>query len=300
MELIKINIDRDLCNGCGLCVPVCPREIMSMSDKLSVGDSTLCIGCGHCAASCPQMAIDISFIDAGALNFTTLDVDKNWLKPGMFDAASLINLMSSRRSCRKFSDEPVKRDLLNDLVKVGMTAPSGSNAQQWTFTILPSAQAVSKLGTKVSDFYRKLNNLASKRSLRFLSRLFAKDVLGKYYRDYYEFVEQALHEYDVMGKDKLFYNAPAAILVGAKAQSSTPCEDALLATQNILLAAHAAGLGTCLIGFAVEAIKNDKEIRKSIGLGKGENIYAVIVVGKSKEKYQRTAGRQKVEPRYYE
>ncbi len=300
MEPIKIKIDRDLCNGCGLCIPVCPREIMSMADELAVGDSTLCIGCGHCAASCPQKAIDISFIDADGLKFETLNVDKTWLKPGKFDAASLVNLMSSRRSCRKFSDESVERDLLKDLVKAGMTAPSGSNTQQWTFTILPTAQAVEKLGSKISGFFRKLNNLASKRSVRFLSRLFAKDVLGKYYRDYYEFVEQALHDYDVDGKDMLFHQAPAAILVGAKTGSATPCEDALLATQNILLAAHAAGLGTCLIGFAVEAIKNDKGIRKNLGLEKGEKIYAVIVIGKSKEKYQRTAGRRKVEPRYYE
>ena len=38
--------------------------------------------------------------------------------------------------------------------------------------------------------------------------------------------------------------------------ASSPKEDALLASQNILLAAHAMGLGTCLIGFAVGGTTN--------------------------------------------
>lgn len=42
-----------------------------------------------------------------------------------------------------------------------------------------------------------------------------------------------------------------AIHVGG---ASTATEDALLAAENILLAAHALGYGTCLIGFAVAAM----------------------------------------------
>ena len=57
--------------------------------------------------------------------------------------------------------------------------------------------------------------------------------------------------------DRLFHGAAAAILVTGRRQASCPAEDALLATQNILLAAHAMGLGSCLIGFAVEAMRRD-------------------------------------------
>jgi nitroreductase len=79
-----------------------------------------------------------------------------------------------------------------------------------------------------------------------------------------------------------------------------PGEDALLATQNILLAAHSMGLGSCLIGYAVAAMKKDPSIQRSIGIPAEEEIHAVIALGYPDEVYQRVAGRKKVTPRYFE
>jgi len=53
----------------------------------------------------------------------------------------------------------------------------------------------------------------------------------------------------------------AAVIVVGSNRGSCPAEDALLATQNILLGAHALGLGTCLIGFAVSAMQKDVRIK---------------------------------------
>lgn len=75
-------------------------------------------------------------------------------------------------------------------------------------------------------------------------------------------------------------------------------EDALLASQNILLAAHSLGLGSCMIGFAVEAIKRDKQIRKLLQIPDDESVYAVIALGYPAERYQRTGLRKKTAPRY--
>ena len=74
----------------------------------------------------------------------------------------------------------------------------------------------------------------------------------------------------------------------------------MLATQNILLAAHTMGLGSCLIGYAVAAMKKDPSIQQSIGIPLEEEIHAVIALGYPDEAYQRVAGRKKVLPRYYE
>ncbi len=41
--------------------------------------------------------------------------------------------MATRRSCRFFSDEPVARDLIEKLVAVGHSAPSGANRKPWRF-----------------------------------------------------------------------------------------------------------------------------------------------------------------------
>jgi len=90
------------------------------------------------------------------------------------------------------------------------------------------------------------------------------------------------------------------ITFGSKPESSCPAEDALLATQNILLAAHIMGLGTCLIGYAVAAMRRDSSIQRSLGIPAEEEIHAVIALGYTDELYQRIAGRKKVIPRYFE
>ncbi len=41
--------------------------------------------------------------------------------------------MSARRSCRFFSDEPVPRDLIESLIAIAHSAPSGANRKPWRF-----------------------------------------------------------------------------------------------------------------------------------------------------------------------
>jgi nitroreductase len=188
--------------------------------------------------------------------------------------------------------------VLEDLVKIGTTAPSGTNSQLWTFTILDSRKEVIILGEHVARFFHKLNRMAEKTWLRFFSKMFAGGALGKYYRRYYESVRKGLLLWDREGVDTLFHGAVAAILVGGRKSASSPMEDGLLASQNILLAAHSYGLGSCMIGFAVEAIKRDKQIRKILQIPEGEAVYAVIGLGYPAEKYTKTAFRRKIEPRY--
>ncbi|MCX6097992.1 MAG: 4Fe-4S binding protein [Caldiserica bacterium] len=47
-----------LCNQCGVCLPVCPVEAISVDAKgVYVIDDSMCIDCGACVDSCPQQAI---------------------------------------------------------------------------------------------------------------------------------------------------------------------------------------------------------------------------------------------------
>jgi nitroreductase/NAD-dependent dihydropyrimidine dehydrogenase PreA subunit len=297
---VATKIEEERCTGCALCVAVCPSKTLDLIDgKASVaGDHSM--HCDHCAAVCPTGAVTVEGVADDALTLATVENREAWLPWGDFDTAELVRLMRSRRSCRTFSKKPVDRGILDDLVKTGITAPSGTNSQLWTFTILPSRAAVKALGDGAARFYRRLNAMAEKRSLRFLSWLFMKDILGKYYREYYESVHEALTQWEETGADRLFHGATAAILVGMKPGASTPCEDALLASQNILLAAHAMGLGSCLIGFVVEAMKRDPGIKKILHIPREERIYAVIALGYSTTRFRKAAGRKQVVPRYFE
>jgi nitroreductase len=190
--------------------------------------------------------------------------------------------------------------MLEDLVKIGITAPSGTNSQAWTFTILPTRKAVTSLAGQVASYFRKLNSTAEKTRLRLFLKLTGKGELDAYFHGYYRKVKEALEEWHGTGKDRLFHGSTAAILVGSKPGASCPAEDALLATQNILLAAHSMGLSSCLIGYAVAAMKKEPSIQQSLGIPPEEEIHAVIALGYTDEVYQRTAGRKKATLRYFE
>ena len=103
------------------------------------------------------------------------------------------------------------------------------------------------------------------------------------------------------GKLGLYHGAPTVILIFKDVRGiSNPDLDCGIAGQNMVLAAHSMGLGTCLIGFAVSAMKEDPSIKRFIGIPDEETVYAVIALGYSTEKYRGLAGRRKPVVRVFE
>lgn len=298
---VTTTIDEALCTGCGLCVDVCPSDTITMKGGKAAVTGTESLNCGHCAAVCPAGAVKVAGLDPSISTFKRFEARESWLPHGKGDIRDLVNVMQSRRSCRNFhTDRTVPRDLLEELVKIGISAPSGSNCQLWTFTILPDRAAVEDLARLVARFFERLNRAAEKGWLRKAMKLFGKPELETYYRDYYTSVKEGLQQWEREGTDILFHGAPSAIVVGCRRGASCPAEDALLATQNILLAAHVLGLGTCLIGFAIEAMRRDRSILRRIGVADDEKAYSVIALGYPNEKYRRVAGRKKPLLRWFE
>ncbi|MGD9056159.1 MAG: nitroreductase family protein [Desulfobacterales bacterium] len=293
-------IDAEKCNGCELCVKVCPSNTISMQDGKArvTGDRSL--QCGHCMAVCPVDAVRVDAIDSHSLSFDNFDLKNRWLPHGDFDTDRLVQLMASRRSCRNYTDQVVDRSILEDLVKIGTTAPSSTNCQKWTFTVLPDRSAVNAFGQRIGLFFKKLNRLAEKRLICKALKLIGKPALDNYYREFYQSVKEGLKAYELHERDLLFHGAPALIVVATRPGGSGRMEDALLATQNILLAAHSMGLGTCLIGFAVEAMKYDTTIQQFITIPAEETVCSVIAIGYPDEEYVGLTGRKKVLLRYFE
>ncbi|MFW5730421.1 MAG: 4Fe-4S binding protein [Desulfonatronovibrionaceae bacterium] len=63
---VIVHVNRDRCDGCGLCKDVCPVEALKIINshqrpgkKVALVDPTKCHGCGVCQATCPKEAITL-------------------------------------------------------------------------------------------------------------------------------------------------------------------------------------------------------------------------------------------------
>jgi nitroreductase len=246
---------------------------------------------------CPEAAISVPDIDDGMSELSTINLDNRWLGYGDCDISQLVRVMASRRSCRSFLEKPVEHSLLEDLVKIGAMAPSATNRQSWTFTILPARSSIIPLVNPVCMFYERLNELVSKAWFRLAMTVLRRDAIDFYYRAYLPYLEEKIEFWRNRGQDKFFYEVPAAIMVGSSRDGILVKEDALLATQNMLLAAHGMGLGTCLLGLVAGAMQRKPEIARKAGIPAGESLHTVIAVGYSDQIYRKPAGRKKAEIR---
>lgn len=60
-DVTDLTLDRDLCNGCRMCINVCPHNVFVLSDKKAlIVDKDSCMGCGACKLNCPVNAISVS------------------------------------------------------------------------------------------------------------------------------------------------------------------------------------------------------------------------------------------------
>jgi len=158
-----------------------------------------------------------------------------------------IEAIHTRRSIRKFEDKPVSEEMIEDLLKAAMMAPSARNAQPWHFVIFDEKELLQKVS--------KINKNA------------------------------------YMAAD-----APVAILVCGdldleKSSGYWP-QDCAAAVENMLLAAHAMGLGAVWTGIHPRP-EREKGFRELLDLPANVMPHSMIVIGHPeepagrKDRYQR-------------
>jgi len=65
--MAKVAVDEFFCKGCGLCVTVCPKNLLTTGDKTNVkgyyyavqNNADKCAACSLCAIICPDAAITV-------------------------------------------------------------------------------------------------------------------------------------------------------------------------------------------------------------------------------------------------
>jgi len=61
-----IEVNKELCKGCGLCVSACPKQVLKLADDINTKGYNYatqfkegCIACKMCAEMCPDVAITV-------------------------------------------------------------------------------------------------------------------------------------------------------------------------------------------------------------------------------------------------
>lgn len=80
--------------------------------------------------------------------------------------------MDRRRSVRHFSDKPVPREVIDNIIKTASTAPSGAHKQPWTFCVISEPGLKQKIRKAAEEEeYRNYNSRMSKEWLEDLAPL---------------------------------------------------------------------------------------------------------------------------------
>ena len=59
-NVTTLELDQELCIGCGICEIVCPQRVFAMVDGLTaIQDRDACMECGACAVNCEVEAITV-------------------------------------------------------------------------------------------------------------------------------------------------------------------------------------------------------------------------------------------------
>jgi nitroreductase len=163
----------------------------------------------------------------------------------------LIHALYTRRSIRKYKNTPIPKEVINKLLEAATLAPSGSNSQPWSFVIIQDHQL--------------LKEYSDRAKVLCLSSLMNKPDPHDY--------RKILVDPDF----NIFYNAGTLIIIYCS-EGATSYGDCCLAAQNLMLAAHAEGLGTCWIGFSA-AFLDDPDFKKELGIAQNLTAVAPIIIG---------------------
>lgn len=169
-------------------------------------------------------------------------------------ATDLHNFMRTRRSVRRFKSDPVPDSVIEAILTTATFAPSAHNRQPWRFVVLKDSSARKKLANAMAhDFQRDLES---------------------------DGVPPEKIESQVKRSKDRITSAPVAILLcldmsemdsypdkrRTKAEFRMTVQSVAAAGMQLLLAAHAEGLGAvwaCWVLFAVETIQEVLKLPKT-------------------------------------
>jgi nitroreductase len=172
-------------------------------------------------------------------------------------------VLSTARTIRRFSDEPVDDATLGKCLEAASWAPNGANAQAWRFVVLRSEEQRAAVAEAARTVLQVIESVYG------MSRP-AEDDQSRFARNNratYELHDRAGERTSVLFCTYNYATASELLLGG----SIYP------AMQNFLLAARAQGLGTCITSWA--SYGGEEILRKAVGIPDDWLLAGHVVLG---------------------
>jgi nitroreductase len=171
-----------------------------------------------------------------------------------------LDVIFTRRSVRAYENKKLDQQTLRALLDAAVRAPTAMQSEPWLFLVIQDERTLQRYShiaktMKVAemDAHADKHWPDPARRDRFLAQLRDPDF-------------------------SIFYNAPALVVICARANGPLVEADCWLAAENLMLAACALGLGTCVIGAATAAF-NTSDASEEFGLPRESFAVAPIAIG---------------------
>lgn len=181
-------------------------------------------------------------------------------------------LCKTRRSNRALKSQPVPDAMLNQIMEAAHVAPTGSNVQQVSFTLVTDPEKVRKVvELSMNVFSGILNVLKSQPESPGISQMIG-------------YITHLTESYS-QGNDPILRGAETLLLFHTPKELSFGYADANLAYQNGSLMAEALGVSQFFTGFLCTAIKEDKTNSIKNYLGIDGVVHAGMALGMPEFKF---------------
>lgn len=165
---------------------------------------------------------------------------------------SLQAAIAGRTSVRAYASKPVDRSVLLELMAAAVRAPTAMHGEPWHFVVVQDAGLLKRLSDRAKQVYS--DEAARPQADRRVLDILAQPGFN------------------------VFYDAGTLVVICAGGTGHFEIADCWLAAQNLMLTAHAIGLGTCVIGLALSVL-NLPDVKNELGIPAGTTAVAPIIVG---------------------
>jgi nitroreductase/NAD-dependent dihydropyrimidine dehydrogenase PreA subunit len=250
-----ILVDEDLCTRCGICSAVCPMAIVDAADEDTLPGvreekAEICIACGHCEACCPTQAL---LLNVGPGEKVRFPAGAGTLSPG-----DLGSYLRKRRSVRRYTDEPVPRETVLQVLDVVRYAPSGGNGQPVRWIVVHDPAKVRRIAVLTVEWMKTLVESGHPMSG------YVPGLIGAWEAGY-----------DVICRD-----APHLLVAHIPEGNPAASVDAIIALAHFDIAAPAFGIGTCWAGFVSMAATAYEPLKRELGIPAGRRFAYAMMFGR--------------------